>query len=388
MLRLGAMLLVLLAAGPAWAKREKPDPLREAQKLVAADKTVEATKIYGNELAVAQKKGDVQWQQRVVRAIAENIKPHMIKDRPVRVLLMHTLMDALDGKQAYAFLYAGGLAYNLLHEMTAGGDRARLDKVLAVCALQAKRKHAGLYEEAMLHYAEGLQALEAGKTQDGLRSLDRAFKIVRANGWLHTALHVGTELAAALVAKGDAPRAALALANVAQVLTPRADVTLSSDWIELIKSRLKDAPEVALKPYHEFVESDPLNKDKRQAIAEANKPSGTSKLAPIWKKVGKTKPFATVTRKGAEFEITAAFNKDRKPTHLMQPGVTHFYDGGLTISFWDNRVRLFVADLEGWRAIPAISYRPYPLFCFTPLTRGSTWGINRKGQVIIKHPKE
>ena len=394
MRRFGSALLIALAASTAstastaWAKDEKPDPLREAQKLVASDRKVDAMRIYAAELAIAQQKVDIQWQQRVVRAILENIEPHMLKDRAVRVELIQALMEPLDPKQAYAFVYAGGLAYTLLHEMTVRDDRAGIDKVEAICVLQTKRKSAGPYERAMLAYAQGLKAAQAGSLVEALRGLDACFDIVRENGWAYSALHVGTELATRLVAKGDGGRAALALARVAQMLGPRADASLSADWIALVGSRLKGASDVALKPFNEFLETEPLKADKRQAAAGSDSKASGSLLKKLWKKIPKSQPFVTTSREESNFEITLPFDKKTSPIHALQPGVTYFFKGGLTLSFWDNRVRLYVADLEGWRGIPSPTYRPHPLITFTPLPNGSSWGVNRKGQLLVKHARK
>ena len=374
-------------AGLAHAKGDKPDPLREAQKLVEAQKPVDAVRLYGAELALAQKKDDLLRQQRVVRAIIENVKPYMMKERPVRTLLLRTLLRELNPKKAYAFITPMGLAGSLLTEMTAGNDRTGLPEVMTVCVLQAKRKQAGPYEAAMLSYAKGLAAIDAGTVPEALTELNRAFEIARKAGWADCAVHVGTELAAQLLGKGDAKRCALALQRIAQVVAPRADVAITADWVELVKTRLAGASEEALKPYNQFMESEPLKATDKTGTREAVKSPGTSKLGENWKKVGKSKPLVTVTRKGDEYEIFLAFNKDRTPKDRVQPGVTRLHEGGLTLSFWDHAVRLEVADVDGWRAIPAPTQRPHPLMTYTPLAPGTVWGVNRKGHLVVKHPK-
>ncbi|MFV1959293.1 MAG: hypothetical protein ACC662_07755 [Planctomycetota bacterium] len=381
-----ALLAPILLAGEKGAER-----IAEAEKLAKDGHYVEAAKVYGAELALAQKKKDLPRQGRIARSMqgAMVSRPGPgANGRDVHARTLETLMLALDPKQDHAFLSAGQLAHALLMDATRTGNLAHVEAAAKVCKLHAKNPKAGPFARAMDDYATGLLAMKAGKPADAIAPLGNALAVTVEQGWAWPSVHVATELAAACTAAGKEDQAAGALAKAGSALAASGDQAVAQVFRTLVKHRLEDAPEKVLAAYEAALK--PFNRGASASAAGGRGGKGgqggrggvhLSKIGRAWKKLSKRKPFVTVERTADGFVIRETFDRGFEATQPVAHGVKHNDDGGVTLSFWDGGVRLVMVDMEGRRGQPGESSQPGSFVFFHPLARGATWGVLKDGTV-------
>lgn len=387
----------LLLLSQAWARDDAKTRLRSAEDLAKSGSAVEAAEAYAVAMVAAQKANDLEAQERLMRSLERSIPRALTRGSSTRSGLAPAtsiLMSGLSPKRNGAFLSCGALAHWCILEATGSDDRAQLDDACNAAIAAAKVSKSGAYTKAMASYARGLQ--HAAKQEHGLACplLQTALDKMTKEGWASSAVVVATEAAAAYLAAGQVRKAIAALESGAAAMKASGDQEVVRIWRLAVSKRLPDAGPNVLAPYTQAME--PLGKGG-VAFAKGGKGgqggrggqggaggAQESKVGKAWKKLSKSKPFISVKRTADGYVIKQGFDKRFKATQPYAEGVKHHDDGGVTLSFWDGGVRLYMVDLEGRRGQPGESSLPTSFAFFTPLAIGETWSVNKKGDITIK----
>jgi len=375
----------------AMAKDDPAAMVREAEGLVRGGSLVDGIRLYVEALRLAEKQKDLPAQELVTRSLqhaaASGVMQAKDRDGLERSVLL-VLLEGLDPKRGSAFLSRGQVAHALLLDATETGDRSSLAAAGEAAQAYAKLPRSGAHAQMMRAYAEGLMQDEAGKVEDALRSLGVALDQAAKEGWTWPAVHVAVELAAIQVKAGAAAAAAAAVRRAGDVLKGSGEYALAMLLRKLVAKRLEGAPKEVLDASREVLKPHEGGGSASSAGGAGGKglPGGSrdrSKIGDAWKKLSKTKPFVTVTRTGAGYEIHQSYDKDFEAVQPFGKGVTHHADGGVTLSFWDGGVRLHMIDMVGNEGQPGEASQPAFLLWFHPLAAGETWGVDKAGAVTI-----
>jgi len=377
-----------LFAPLAVAREPEGDRLAEAEKLAKAGQHAEAARIFGAELAGAQKKKDLARQEQTVRSLL--VAMRTLGGGPAGgggdyARSLEIVMLALDPKQNFAFCSAGQIGHALLMDATLSGDFAHVPAAAKVCAEHAKISKVGPFAGAMADYAAGLLDVANGEPANGIPRLQASLDLTAREGWAWPSVHVATELAAACVAAHQDDMAAAALSKAADVLKASGDRTIAQRFRKLVDARLKGASEKVLRPCEDAMK--PFSGGGSAGAAGGRGGGGgsadddLSKVGKAWKKLSAKKPVVAVTRTDDGYVVRQAFDKKFEARQAEQNGVKHQDDGGITLSFWDGGTRLHMVDLEGRQGQPGESSEPGPFLFFHPLARGYTWGVAKSGIV-------
>ena len=79
--------------------------------------------------------------------------------------------------------------------------------------------------------------------------------------------------------------------------------------------------------------------------------------------------------------IRQSFDRGFEAEQPRKDGVKYQAGGGVTLSFWDGGVSLYMVDLTGLHGQPGESSARRSFFFFHPLARGYTWGVSKDGKV-------
>ena len=379
-----ALLSPLVFAGERGAEK-----LAEAEALAKNGKTVEAAAVYGAELAAAQKKKDLAWQERVARSMQSTLSGASATgadQRDAYARSLQTFMLALDSRRNHAFLSAGKLAHELLFEATRTGNTAYVEEAAKVCAQHAKISKVGPFAGAMVDYATGLLAVAAGEHESAIGALQKALAVTSTEGWAEPTVHIATELATVGVAAGQEDVATAALGKAGAVLKDSGDRAIAQHLRALVTARLDGAPEKVLAAYEAAWE--PFSSGGSVSAAGgsggAGAPGGgsnVSKVGEAWKKLSGKKPFVTVRRFDGGYLIRQSFDKSFEAEQATEHGVKHHDNGGITLSFWDGGVRLTMVDMTGKNGQPGESSERGSFVFFDPVARGHVWGVTKDGIV-------
>ena len=377
-----AILLVGLSASPAWAKKgaQSPEALARLAKSDPAKAATGFVKLLGD----ARKAMALRKQEDVARQ-ALSIVP---ADHPARAL---PLLKKLNGPKAYAYFSAHHIAYEALFRATATGDYS---EVARACTLAAKRGSQGAFARAMAAYAKGVQA-GAEKSDGAIKSFTTVLRACAQHGWSKLALHAGLELMLAQSRNpsldDDARKQAMDKAMQDTLAAVRAD-TRSATLYAFRKAgatRLQDSHPELSQRFDEALAK--RLKDYRPTGGAGAGGAGVSPTAtPLGKalrKWKKSKPLVRVKRVGTAFEIEYAFGKLPAKTHdrTQHKTSTQFVtQGGLTLAFWENGVRLQYARPVA-EALPGANAGPPDRWqCFDDLADGETWSLYATGETRIK----
>jgi len=386
---------VVLLIPSAFAGKPGGERIAKAEELAKKGRYHEAAALFGAEMAAAQKKKDLAWQERTARSMRDAMKVPVGKkageeDEYARCL--EAVMLALDPKRNHAFCSAGQLSHALLMNATFTGDYAHVEAAARVCASHAKISKVGSFAGAMADYAAGLLDVAGGESKSAIPRFEAALDVTSREGWAWPSIHVATELAAACVAASQDDKAAAALAKAAIALKESGDRAVAQRFREVVRARLERASETVLSPYEAAMERFSGGSSvgaaggrggrggKGASAGRAREPD-LSKVGRAWKKQSRKKPFVTVTRTADGYVIRQGFDKEFEARQPTKHGVKHHDDGGITLSFWDGCTRLAMVDLTGLQGQPGERSEPHPFALFHPLARGYTWGVTKDGVV-------
>ncbi len=377
--------VVFLLASPAVAK-DSSGALAGAKRLAKAGKYIEAVEICAEELKAAQKKKDLPRQFAAWRTLDSREFHPLARGAKLRAdhaKCLKLLMMKLDPKTTSGVCSAGQVAHALLFHASRTGDATHVAQAVEVVAAYAKLK-TGRHAKSMGDYATGMDLIAAGKAAEACRSLSAALGVAKSEGWSYTAVHIGTELAAAHLAAGAESEAKQALATTKTALDETKDRAVFQIWQSMVKTRLPDAPETVLAPFEASAEDFGGAGMAGAAGGRGGTPSSESKVGGAWKKLSKKKPFVSVLRTGSGFRMTESFDKHFEKEKEFATGVKHVDDGGITVAYFDRGVALVMLDLRGNMGQPGEASEPGPFQFFTPLAEGETWGITKAGTIIVK----
>ena len=331
----------------------------------------------GEQLAQAQKKGDIAGIQRLLREARALRTPAQL----------HGLMKQLDSKRGGAFISAPCLARQLLLSATADGDTRFVADASKVIRARANRPKTGKCAQAMRHYADGLEAVTAKDDDKAAVSLNKALTIMRDEGWTPLAMHAAVELAAVSLRRRDTAAAAKAVGSLAGLFPADADTSLTYILRTLYQNRLKDAPPEVSQAYKKVMAPHTGPRTVSSAGGAPGRGGGArvSKVGAALPRYSKTKPLITVKRTQKGFKIREGFDRAFSATRPFKPGTKYHADGGVTLGFWNYAVGLHMVDPEGRRGQSGESSAgPDPVLAYYFLARKETWGVTKSGVVTIK----
>ena len=172
----------------------------------------------GEDLARAQKKGDIVTVQRLVDDM---------EDARWTSGSLHELMLQLDAKRSGAFVSAPCLARHLLLAATASGDMKSVPDAAKVAIAHAKQRGAGRCAKAMALYADGMLARLKEDDANAATSFQKAFAIARDEGSTPIAMHLAVESAALKLRLRDSDGAAAAIDALAKLYPAGSDASLA-----------------------------------------------------------------------------------------------------------------------------------------------------------------
>ena len=381
--------LLVLTATTAFARGEPDAKIATAEAFAKDGKPVEAAAAYAEAMTAALKTKDVTEMEKV----ATSMRKEMGRSRAARDAsagIAGALLAGLDAKRNAAFLSRGLWSHHCLLDATRTGDRTNVDEACAAAIAYAKVSKAGAYAKAMGTYAQGL--LHAAKQEYGKACpfLQKTVDVMCKERWAMPAVLAATEAAAAYAAAGQVELAKKVLATGGKALDASGDRAVAQMWRAAVTNTLAGADEEVLKAANSAVGKHMQRGGSAGAAGGRGGKGGRggggdeSKVGAAWKKLSKKKPFVTVKRTSAGFEIRQSFDKRFEATQSIAHGVKHHDDGGITLSFFDGGVRLHMVDLKGLRGQPGESSEPRAFELFFPLAVGETWGVTKSGDIVIK----
>jgi len=331
-----------------------------------------AASVYaGDELAQAQKRGDLVEIQKIVR-----------KTRANNAGALHELMMTLDAGRSRAFVSAHVIARNLLLDATRSGEKKFVGDAAQVIAKHVKGKGVGKCAKAMKYYADGMTDTDADKA---LFALSKAHKVFCDEGWVVLAIHTGVEIAAR---SQDAAAGAAAIEKLFPLYPRDADYNLRQVFRALVEARLAGASKEVRAACDKVLATEKPGGSVSAAGGKGGKGGSGGGLSKVGNAIGrypKKKSLVTAKRTRGGFDIREGFDKRYRHTQALKHGLAFHDDGGVTLGFWGYAVGLGMLDPSGLNGQPGgSSAGPRRHLAYYFLARGETWGFNKTGVVSIK----
>ena len=324
----------------------------------------------GDELAQAQKRGDLVEIQKIVR-----------KTRANNAAALHELMMTLDAGRSRAFVSAHIIARNLLLDATRTGEQKFVGDAARVIAKHVKGKGVGKCAKAVKFYADGMTDTDTDKA---LFALSKAHRVFCDEGWAVLAMHTGVEIA---TRSQDAAAGAAAIEKLFPLFPEDADYNLRQVFRALVEARLAGTSNEVRTACDKVL----ATKKPGGSVSAAGGAGGkggfvaTSKVGKALGRYPKKKSLVTAKRTRGGFDIREGFDKRYRHTQALKHGLVFHDDGGVTLGFWGYAVGLGMVDPSGRNGQPGgSSVGPGRHLAYYFLARGETWGFNKTGVVTIK----
>jgi hypothetical protein len=239
---------------------------------------------------------------------------------------------------------------------------------------------------ALAKLAQGVRAARGADTKGARTALQAALPLVKPGRWLRVTLAVHLEWMLVQIAGGDLTGAAATARDAAGYLAPKQDLDRANVWAAAARARLTKAPpetlqafDLAVQPYTTNVGVGGAGGRGGDGEAEAGQ---RSPLGQAWAKLAAEKPFVTVKRTAAGYEVRATHVRE---PHAQAPeaGQVSWGQDGLTLSFADGGVALAMLDLVGNRGGPGTRPIPSPVWAWYLLAPGETYGVTKSGLVSV-----
>ena len=346
-----------------------------------------------DELVKAQRRGDVVEVQRQLTRLREDWREEAKKAKRLRAdrtpQQLHALMMKLDPKRSGAFVSAPSIARHLLLMASATGDTKFVEDAAKVVRANTTQRGAGKCAKAMNLYTDGLLARIKKDDVKAAFFFDKAFAMMRDEGWTPLAMHAAVENAAALVRQRNVDGAATAIASLAEIFPAGSDISLSYILRQLYQTHLAGAPAEVKQAYEKVMKPHTGPRSVSSAGGRGGRGGhggmDLSKVGEGMRKFGRKKALMTVRRADKGFEIRQGFDKSFKAEQPYKHGTKYHEDGGVTLGFWNFAVGLYMIDPEGCRVQPGESSSgPSGELAYYFLARKEKWTVTKRGVVAIK----
>jgi hypothetical protein len=396
--RAAVVTVVALAATSAWGA-SADDLIAEAEKLRTAGKVEEAAARFGAALESAQKKGKLDAEERAARGLDGLFGPGTVGGRAGGGVtagerdLLALVLGQLDATRNGAFVSAPVVARKLLLFASEFGDADHVAPARA--ALVANGKAGGRASSAMVTYADGLLALEAGDSEAAGTAFEQVLAVALEERWADVAAHASAEIAGIRVAAADEAGAKAVLARVTETLEGELGGLTSSAWTRVLHARIGE-------PSTELLNV--LRAAMRGARPTSSGPvvsdggygkSKSTELGRALKRFSVRKPLVTARCAPNGFALTRHFEPESEEVRLFRPDQQRIDYGGLLVTTRGRMIALQAAKTENEGAsgiggvtrsvassvgVGSVARAEYLL------ARGETWGVTKKGVVTITAP--
>ncbi len=392
--------MVLLAAVAADAKESPESVLDDAKVLARKGDKGGAAARYGDAIAAAQAAGDLQAEAAAAESMSDYFDDlertalagvaSTTSDAPSIAQLLAAAMVRLDPTRNGAYVSAPALALSVLQRATAEGEFGSVPDAAKVAIAHAAKAGSGRAADVVAKYAEGMSAVASGHFDEATVPLRAALTESVESGWTHLSTHIATELAATWMRLGQPVEATSAITTAIAVLEHATRPIAAIAWSTMVDHRLPDAPEAVRKPVSDLVarlsqggvSSSGVGGRGGAGLPAVAEP--ISEVGKLLRKLGKVKPFVSVTRTPKRFEVQFATQRDEKVPVEFPEMVAYADAGGVWLAFHHQSVALHMVDLVGNRGGPGTRTWPNVTRAFILLAEGETWSVSKEGIVTVR----
>ena len=355
---LPARSIAALVIGVLFSGQAHADPAKDARELAASGQHGEAAGKIGAAIAKAQRKSDLLAEQRL-----SELSRKILADADSRTVWA-ALMEPLDPKRSGAFVSAHLLAERLVFACIEQHDETHLEAATAVLALRAKAKGAGKHTALVLRLAQAVAAKGAGAADVCVEAAKQGWPELA--GMAAIAVFDGER-----IQQGDAQRAEDAVVGA---MIAAGDSGLAMAWAQPIKRRLQGNAH-AVSAVTRVMQK--IGAVLVQPLGATSGASGKTALAKAWKRLGKKKTIASLTRRD-DLLLEQPLEKF-KTTLKPRSGLKLHSHGGLHLGFNRSGVTVRLLDVDGSGSAGDDAEVPGPFDLVYRLGPGETWMLTRSG---------